>query len=388
MLFLFADFTYYTQTSHIPSADLSHLTLRLFISFLQSCHILPTDFLYRTFRLVTPYLKIFYILYLQTYHIQPTDFSYPTCRLVWSNLQTCHILPSDLSDWSQPALGLVTSNLQTFHVLPANFSYPALEFFSSHLQTFHILPADFLHPTFFSVSNLTSSREDLPLSSSLLPHLPSFHRPTVVVTILNPLGWLGLANLFYRQQLQHACTVGYHNSCAYTNHVSNRQLDASISWSSVNRGNSVYLSMQNRGGAFTFFNNSAKSPPGRAEPGANHLQLGTTSVDLSQPPPGVVQATPRSNTDQLVTSPPLTRAPVANLATPLSLHTAAVAPTPTTTQERATTRATTKKRKLQTPPCGTIYLSFKRLFSCFLNKRNNLSVEEIDMCFFGLHQLL
>ena len=108
--------------------------------------------------------------------------------------------------------------------------------------------------------------------------------------------------------------------------------------------------MQNRGGAFTFFNNSAKSPPGRAEPGANHLQLGTTSVDLSQPPSGVVQATPRSNTDQLVTSPPLTRTPVANLATPLSLHTAAVAPTPTTTQERATTRATTKKRKLQTPP--------------------------------------
>ena len=75
----------------------------------------------------------------------------------------------------------------------------------------------------------------------------------------------------------------------------------------VNSGNSVYLSMQNRGGALTFFfNNSAKSPPGRAEPGANHLQLGTTSVDLSQPPPVVAQATPRSNTDQLVTRPPLT----------------------------------------------------------------------------------
>ena len=72
----------------------------------------------------------------------------------------------------------------------------------------------------------------------------------------------------------------------------------------VNRGNSVYLSIQNRGGAFTFFfNNSAKPPSGRAEPGANHLQLGTTSVDLSQPPPGVVQATPRRNTDQHVTHP-------------------------------------------------------------------------------------
>ena len=119
----------------------------------------------------------------------------------------------------------------------------------------------------------------------------------------------------------------------------------------VNSGNSVYLSMQNSGGAFTFFfNNSAKSPPGRAEQGANHLQLGTTSVDLSQPPPVVAQATPRSNTDQLVTRPPLTPTPVANLATPLSVHTAAVSPTPTTTQEGATTRATTKKRKLQTPP--------------------------------------
>ena len=55
-------------------------------------------------------------------------------------------------------------------------------------------------------------------------------------------------------------------------------------------------------------------------------------------------------TDQLVTRPSLTPTPVANLATPLSVHTAAVAPTPTTTQEGATTRATTKKRKLQTPP--------------------------------------
>ena len=68
----------------------------------------------------------------------------------------------------------------------------------------------------------------------------------------------------------------------------------------VNSGNSVYLSMQNRGGAFTFFfNNSAKPPPGRAEPRVKHLQLGTTSVDLSQPPPAVGQATAAAPTQFL-----------------------------------------------------------------------------------------